>query len=1150
MNSGEQESNKKNKKEAEKKSPNAVESKVSIEELLLVVFARRSVEQLKVTLESGQKISDEAMKMIVKRVSGEIDNQEQKDLLGLIVKQVEGKKDERDMARDNLAKLLQLQDENLVGKKKTSKKKNAKSEKPSKGQETDAEKLISFVTKDKKDINREGISTIWADTAKELGRLKEKSGGDQIRAIESAIHSSMVNTKNSIEKGLNEPMSKENKEDILKETKNLYDKYAEKNQRRNIAKLGWRERQDLKRDNIVIGRGMKIVNDFVEIAGDEKKVKDLFKKKTQKDYLELFAFMDLMEEKADTENFAELYEVSRRIQESWDQNIVEETRESSRKLTDEDRQEVKKRVKKQEIPELERVEDMVNWLIDNNVLNDEMASRMSEEQILDFYRNLKDTLEMRASGYSIGGGAERYRNVDYAKYLPELNEAIKKKWREAGLDVGKLGEAIPDIEAILNGSKDAFVNTNLPLEAKKILEDVIFQELLQGARVLVSESVDRNMMYYDNRATKYLTLLALRGLDTTLKDTVTNHMILQQLSFAWRNGYVDEELYGKVMDFWSRQGPEYRLFEEMKRNETVLIKDKEGKEVLVSLELNMHDFEGTMAQNVADEDKEAVGMPLDIDRSWGTVAARKTEKESMKSDRRVLTRRALINKYGIDEYNRLAKKAGGEENLVGQIVDNYGDYINRVYLYWIGTGRLGEIVGNASFDNNKFDLPQGIPEYYMKRDPRLLVWFLWKYTPVRVPEALFGLARMGLPSFHAANKGESAAHFIGTRDTTEGGAGSRRAFYDNNSDKFTSVQLDKFSEKFAKVFKKALYNDDEFTYSEKNPYFKAISHLQSDKYNPRRNNTETIDILLGFEATEKDDNFFEAISWEWAKLHYSHDKQLVNFLNSKASGRDKFKFFAKRFNDGFFLTTALKAKRGDDAKKYRFNYQGEDMKAVIEYANNPEPENLMKILSIVASIVGDEIGEARDANLEIAYEILKEREVGEALDVIKYNGGSVAFSNKDYVGANKGEFPLPEMTKVPHNPLDKDIPTHSTAAYRGLEHKVYEGEMLMKVLMRNARAANLYRDDHEYREKRKEAKLEYFKESLPRLHWDNKIAWYWNVLNNGKHLWDVVTFKKLTNYIAIEIFQLPPHLFWEWLFENSEKSWETTMKVFAGHGGH
>jgi hypothetical protein len=110
--------------------------------------------------------------------------------------------------------------------------------------------------------------------------------------------------------------------------------------------------------------------------------------------------------------------------------------------------------------------------------------------------------------------------------------------------------------------------------------------------------------------------------------------------------------------------------------------------------------------------------------------------------------------------------------------------------------------------------------------------------------------------------------------------------------------------------------------------------------------------------------------------------------------------------------------------------------------------------------------------------------------------------------------------------------------------------MLMKVLMRNARAANLYRDDHEYREKRREAKLEYFKESLPTLHWDSGIAWYWNVLNNGKHLWDVVTFKKITNYIAIEIFQLPPHLFWEWLFENSEKSWETTMKVFAGHGGH
>jgi hypothetical protein len=421
---------------------------------------------------------------------------------------------------------------------------------------------------------------------------------------------------------------------------------------------------------------------------------------------------------------------------------------------------------------------------------------------------------------------------------------------------------------------------------------------------------------------------------------------------------------------------------------------------------------------------------------------------------------------------------------------------------------------------------------------------------VRVPEALFGLARMGLPSFHSMNKGETAAHFIGTKDTTEGGAGSRRAFYNNNDSKYTDAQLSKYSEKFAEVFKKALYNDDEFTYGEKNPYFKAISHLQSDKYNPRRNNTETIEILLGYEAAEKDDGFFEAINWEWAKQRFGHDKQLVAFLGSKASGREKFRFFAKRFNDGFFLTTALKAKRGDDAKKYRFNYQGEDMKAVIEYANNPEPENLMKILSIIASIVGDGIGEARDANLEIAYEILKEREIGEALDVIKYDGGSVAFSSKDYVGANQGEFPLPEMTKVAHNPLDKDIPTHSTAAYRGLEHKVYEGEMLMKVLMRNARAANLYRDDHEYREKRREAKLEYFKESLPTLHWDSGIAWYWNVLNNGKHLWDVVTFKKITNYIAIEIFQLPPHLFWEWLFENSEKSWETTMKVFAGHGGH
>ena len=155
------------------------------------------------------------------------------------------------------------------------------------------------------------------------------------------------------------------------------------------------------------------------------------------------------------------------------------------------------------------------------------------------------------------------------------------------------------------------------------------------------------------------------------------------------------------------------------------------------------------------------------------------------------------------------------------------------------------------------------------------------------------------------------------------------------------------------------------------------------------------------------------------------------------------------------------------------------------------------------------------------------------------------FDEEVYSGVNKGEMPMPRFKKIVHNPWDKDIVTDSIATYRALEGKAYEPELLWKVLMRNMRAANLYRDEDEYRKERKEQRKEQRKEFFGGWKWDSDIGAQWNMLYNTKNAWDIVTLKRMTEYLATEVFDLPPHLFWEWVVENSEKTFGVAAKYFT-----
>ena len=1131
--------------ESEKKSS-------PIEELLIIFLAQRNVKILAgIVADKNIELGDDVLKIVVERVRKGTDDEDQKKLLQQVVGNIGGDEEKSGDVRDNLVKVLKMQDKKLGVEPH-----------PSKGRikayRQEAEQLAGKVNE-----NKDSGETVelWKEVNGELGEVVKKMDTEEVKKTRRTIDVVRGKMLKSVEERIDEPMTEERKATIRKEVDKLGRRILDR--KKPVLRMGMRERIQAS----VESKGLEIVGQFYQsIDEGGEATSKLFEEFDDDCYMRLIVFIEQLENRADDENFTEIYELSRRIEESWIKNKAMKAQEKmSGQQNFQTRERVNANVK---TPDFENDGEMIDW-IKNNDIGISVAEldilKNDPEKLKLFLENLQGTAQLR--DVYRGGGQERMRNINY-EHLDTFNKEIVARWKEDGLDVDVLGLPIPDVDQIKAGKKPPRVNTNLEGRAKEIMEEVLLQELLKQNRILVSESVERASMYYDERAQKYMTLLAIGGIDTTIKDTATNHMMLLQLTFAWRNGYVDEELYMKVMNFWSRQGPEYRLFEEVKRNEVIVIRDSEGKEVKeLGIEVNQYDFEGVMAQNVPQELRDELGMytykkykkgknkgkeiigsdgekiKVYVDRSWGTVLARKTEGEGMKKDRKIFVKQMLITKYGVDGFAKMTDKVE-EGELLDQMVNNYGDYISRTYLYWIGTGRLGEVVGNGSFDNAKFDLPQGIPEYYMKRDPRLLVRFMWKYTPIRVPEALLGLDRMGLPSFHSMNGGETTAHFTSSKDTTEGAKGGRSTFF-VEKDGVTEEELVEANEWWNNVWNKALYNDDEYHFGGKNnPFYKAVAY-QEKQTRPRRNNSETIRILLE-EAGEKGDDFFERISWDWAIKKYSYDRELVKKLKSEEiTGKAKFEYFSKRFNDGYFVTDALKAKRGDDALKYRASYQQKFYEALIEYGSNPEPENLAALAGVVASIVGPNIKEFRQKTAKIVFEILKQRQPGEVMSVIDYEGGSVMFDEEVYSGVNKGEMPMPRFKKIVHNPWDKDIVTDSIATYRALEGKAYEPELLWKVLMRNMRAANLYRDEDEYRKERKEQRKEQRKEFFGGWKWDSDIGAQWNMLYNTKNAWDIVTLKRMTEYLATEVFDLPPHLFWEWVVENSEKTFGVAAKYFT-----
>jgi len=1139
-----------------------------LEEMIVVLLAQKSAIRLAKFVETGD-LSEDVFQVILKRAKKKTDNDGQEKLLSEIARKITGSEDEKKEAKDGLVALLIDQDAK-VGVKVKGKKKQY---------ETESEKMLEGIVKIGK--MRETVTNLWVEVNNELEGTIEKLEMSEAIEVVDAIQSVRENIMESTEQGLGTTFTQEKRKRIKEDLKKIHQKYIDKRKNDKPWKKSPIDRAVEWGEEKIEVKGAELIVGFLE-KEDDKTRQEYLNALDENDYYIILRFGELSKKEAEASELSAIYEAGRRMEEMWDK---EKASEVANKMSKEDNERLKDNAANPKMPEFETTKEAIKWMYENDVRGRGVEGKFISEQAKQFFRDnldqLGDVREMAKNGglaraMETNLGRETYRNMNY-RLLLGVNKQIEQAWREAGyteeqivqmsttinveaLKKGGISEKDAkegwsggiDLSAVLDGSGGPRVSESMPKEAKKILEQILFQELLKEQRILVSNSVERASMYYDQRAERYLTLLTVGGVDNTIKDTATNHMIQLQLQYAFRNNFVDEKMYEQIMNLYSRQGPEYRLHEELKRVEIFELKNKEGA-VVEKLGLSQFDYDGWMSQNVPQELKDKLGMytiknnkKVYVDRTWGTVLARSTDSEVMTAERKIFIEWGLKQKYGPEKYAEIETNVG-KDGLLEQMTKNYGDYINRTYLYWIGTGKLGEVVGNASYDNSVFELPQGIPEYYAKRDPRLLVWFFWKYSPLKVPEALLGMARMGIPSFHAKLKKETAAHFISIKGNQEGAKGIKDTFYIDNPDmtKEEKEELDKHAMEWAKLFEGSLFNMDELTIGKNdknNSLYKKMKDSQTEKFAPRKNATKTIEELVKFADSHGDEGFFNSINWEWAIKTYQEDKELVGYLSDDGkTGREKFRYFAEHFNDGRFVTTALKAKDGDDAMKYRVSYQGDFMAALIEYANNPEPANLDVLMQKVRAIVGGGVVEFRDVAIKVVYDILRKRDPGELLEVIEYKNGQVKFGDS-FVGENAGEFPMPAIKKIVHDPRNKDIETNSVAQYRGL-NKAYEKDMLMDMLLRNMRGGGHFPDDDEYIETRKEWRKEMRRDMFGgSLKWQEGAGVVDNLVYNGKQILDIVTLKKAVEYVAINIVRLPPEMFLEWLFENSEHSLGTIFK--------
>jgi len=759
----------------------------------------------------------------------------------------------------------------------------------------------------------------------------------------------------------------------------------------------------------------------------------------------------------------------------------------------------------------------------------------------------------------LAGGRGGYDNLSRRMGLNLNPEMLDKISVEIERELG-IKDALKD--NLEYGIKQ--VNPRLSKDDQERINQYFQRELLETIRFMIDESVDLRSAQFEPRATRYLTLMSVMGLDTSMKSIINDRFQFEYFSFVFRNNYITKETVESYQKFAAKVGAEYNVYAKaLRAKERWAIETEDGDEVKLG-EFTLFDLDRVASAKIDErldsEDFKYYGIDKGEGRTYASMMLGSNLPEEIKRNRLPVMRKILKYKHGEEGYKKLLrsygvgkKKRGGkegekitEQDFLDTVGNKYWDYFNGVYVYWFMTQKLGDVVGNASPKAGKKQIPKGLPEFYMKRIPTMWSEYVGYYNTTKVPEIFEALTTMGVSSMGAMRGKEVFSYLINLEmDDTDKIPGIVEGWFGGNySDKNKRRAI-----KIQQSFIKSMYLQQRYHLSPETaelmkeaPYFQDLpvkmkdGNIVFDQTAQRRDTATTkAKLLEEIEQWDQDDtDFFNNIDWSFIKTKFKHDDALMKIINNpELSNKDKCRFFATNFSDDYMIFENLIAKRGDDPLKYNFEYYDNFAKVAGDLGKKPTWAKTIELLGVVQSIIGtDKVGPIRDRLVAIVKALRAERDFGER--VVRYDKvhGAMQWDKDSYVGDLPGHRTLPKL-KVEKITLRDKREGQGKASWLSkynLDGEVDEDGEFVSIL-KQLSAAHLYTDE-EYEHARKEISRE-------ELRWDSHKF-------QPLELWRYLSGKKLINYIAINWFNMPPHMFVDWVFENMGKTFGPFWKYLNG----
>jgi hypothetical protein len=673
--------------------------------------------------------------------------------------------------------------------------------------------------------------------------------------------------------------------------------------------------------------------------------------------------------------------------------------------------------------------------------------------------------------------------------------------------------------------------------------------------------------------------MSIMGLSTSMKSDVMNTARRMTFAFMVFNTPQTPDGYKQLCEFAAQIGSEYSVFKNvMMMREGITVKLEGGKEVEIT-DLSQIDFVNIASQAILDpEDRAHYGITKstkEVGRTYADMMMRSNLREQKLDDWVPVTRKVLKERLGEAKYLGMLKRIGvvGDDGLpifendsdradgislekkyLRAIGDKYWDYYNGIFTYYSMTRASGEFVGNANPDSGDLRIPAGVNENYAyKMDPSSWATFLYGYNVPNFPE-LIELFRMnGNSSLSSKEGNEVLSYLIQTKKDL---VANLPTLADSLYVAGKSPDKKKLT-KLSVAFVASIYLPSEYHLGDKSE--KALGHshiydsiplkydsdgnLKLDATAKRRDfasaRLEMVKNITDLHAS--DSGLFVDMDFTFFKEKFAHDEVLVAALSdTTTSNFEKLLAFAERWGEDKLLFENLSNKRPDDFTKYAIDYHTEWQGAATKLAEKPTWAMYIKMMSVVERIVGkgEKIDPLTMRGFELMVELRKAMVYGQKYTVMNQKGGKLHYDHGNYAGELPGHNPVPDLEerKVKWKDIQENggkLPSRvSIAGGKGeVDEEGDEQKMLGQLKM-----ASLLTEDA-YKHGRKHLAKELF--------W-----WKWHTDRPfTAELWDTVSGKKIINYLAIEVFDMPPEYFMEMIIGGTGDFVSMWWKYLNGSGG-